>query len=199
MNRRIAFFDFDGTITTKDTLLEFIKFSKGDFLFGLGFLLTSPWLVAFKLKLISNQRAKEKVLTFFFRNYILSRFSEDCDRFLADRLPQLIRPKALQEIAKLREKGAAVVIVSASPENWIKGWAEEMGAALIATRMETRQGGGRLTGRIEGNNCHGKEKVRRIAELYTLADYDEIYTYGDSSGDKPMLQLGTVAFYKPFR
>ncbi len=227
MNRRIAFFDFDGTITTKDTLLEFIKFSKGNFLFGIGFLLTSPWLVAFKLKLISNQRAKEKVLTFFFRKCFLSRWQQDCDRFSADRLPQLIRPKALQEIGRLREKGATVVIVSASPENWIRGWAKEMGAALIATKMETRPavgtnaasgvdadraatnatGGGegrggeerRLTGKIEGINCHGREKVRRIEELYPLAEYDEIYTYGDSSGDKPMLRLGTVSFYKPFR
>lgn len=221
MNRRIAFFDFDGTITTKDTLLEFIKFSKGNFLFGLGFLLTSPWLVAFKLKLISNQRAKEKVLTFFFRKCFLSRWQQDCDRFSADRLPQLIRPKALQEIGRLREKGATVVIVSASPENWIRGWAKEMGVALIATKMETRPavgtndedrtrknaaGGGagvggesRLTGKIEGINCHGNEKVRRIGERYPLADYHEIYTYGDSSGDKPMLRLGTVSFYKPFR
>ena len=39
MNKGIAFFDFDGTITTKDTLLEFIKYSRGTMSFYWGFLL----------------------------------------------------------------------------------------------------------------------------------------------------------------
>jgi phosphatidylglycerophosphatase C len=213
MNRRIAFFDFDGTITTKDTLLEFIKFSKGPAFFWLGFLLTSPWMLAMKLKLISNQQAKEKVLAFFFSKTPLSRFQEQCEQFSGEILPGLIRPKALHEIALLKEKGTTVVIVSASPQNWIQGWAGRMQAELIATRLEmippgtgaadapadTPAGEYLLTGKIEGANCHGREKVRRIEQAYTLADYAEIYAYGDSGGDKPMLQLGTASFYKPFR
>ncbi|HEX9511991.1 MAG TPA: HAD-IB family hydrolase [Puia sp.] len=205
MKQRIAFFDFDGTITTKDTLLEFIKFSKGSLLFGLGFLLTSPWVLAYKLKLISNQQAKEKVLQFFFRKESLSRFQEICDRFGATAVPGLLRPKALQEIEKLQAAGFAVVIVSASPENWIRVWADQVQASLIATRLETVEQsnpgmpGSRLTGKILGANCHGLEKVRRIQQEYNLADYTEIYTYGDTSGDRPMLQLGTASFFKPFR
>ena len=66
MNGRIAFFDFDGTITTKDTLLEFIKFYKGKYQFYLGFLVYSPFLVAYKLKIIPNYVAKQKVLQYFF-------------------------------------------------------------------------------------------------------------------------------------
>ena len=58
VKKGIAFFDFDGTITTKDTLLEFIKFSKGNLLFYAGFLLNLHFLVAYKLKIISNQAAK---------------------------------------------------------------------------------------------------------------------------------------------
>ena len=197
MSQRIAFFDFDGTITTKDTLLEFIKFSKGPFRFWLGFALTSPWILAWKGKLISNQRAKEQVLRFFFRHCPLPRFQEECDRFSSEALPALIRPKALQEIARLQTAGAAVVIVSASPGNWIRGWADGINAALIATRLETSAQ--KLTGKIEGSNCHGTEKVRRIQQEYDLSVYTEIYTYGDTSGDQPMLKLGTASFFKPFR
>lgn len=206
MNQRIAFFDFDGTITTKDTLLEFIKFSRGGLLFYLGFLLTSPWVLAYKLKLISNQQAKEKVLQFFFRNWPLSRFQEYCDRFCQTVVPTLIRPKALQEIEQLQQAGFMVVIVSASPENWIRGWAAQVQATLIATRLETREQDApsdekriRLTGKILGANCHGTEKVNRIQQEYSLGDYREIYAYGDTSGDRPMLQLGTASFFKPFR
>ena len=202
MNQRIAFFDFDGTITTKDTLLEFIKYSKGKFLFYLGFLLNSPWLIAYKAKIISNQTAKERILTFFFKNDRLDDFQRQCDGFASDRIPALVRPRALREIAKLKEAGFTVVIVSASPENWIREWAAGLGAELIATRLATvtkEQHIPALTGKIDGINCYGEEKVRRIKEAYSLSDHQEIYGYGDTSGDRPMLALAGISFYKPFR
>jgi phosphatidylglycerophosphatase C len=204
VNGKIALFDFDGTITTKDTLLEFIKHSKGTTRFYLGFLLTSPWLIAYKLKLISNQAAKEKVLRFFFRLTPLDRFDIYCQSFTRDVLPRLIRPKALREIEQLRAAGVSVVIVSASPGDWIRPWSESVGATLLATRLETAPDKDpakphRLTGRIFELNCHGEEKVRRIREAYTLEDFQEIYAYGDSKGDRPMLKLATASFYKPFR
>ena len=203
---RIAFFDFDGTVTTKDTLLEFIKFSKGTLPFYIGFGLNSPWLIAYRLKLISNQAAKERILAWFFRKTPLSEFQETCDRFASQAIPGLLRPKALKEIRDLQEKGFSIVIVSASPENWIRGWAESIQAGLLATVLETHPGKGpkstdepRLTGRIVGHNCHGNEKVRRIGEAFQLDTYNEIYAYGDSSGDKPMLALAHHSFYRPFR
>jgi phosphatidylglycerophosphatase C len=216
VSQRIAFFDFDGTITTKDTLLEFIRFSNGSFRFCLGFALSSPWILAYKLKLIPNQQAKEKVLRFFFRHCPLTRFQEECDRFSREALPALIRPKALREITRLQAAGTDVVIVSASPGNWIRGWADHVNAALIATRLETTPAQAidtparpteaptpsvpeTLTGNIEGRNCYGLEKVSRIQQEFDLSVDTEIYTYGDTSGDRPMLQLGTASFFKPFR
>jgi phosphatidylglycerophosphatase C len=200
VNQKIAFFDFDGTITTKDTLLEFIKHSRGSFRFYLGFILNSPWLIAYKLKLISNQKAKERILQFFFRNTPVDLFEQQCERFSREILPQLIRPKALREITRLKESGAAVVIVSASPENWIREWSESVEASLLATRLQTSSTTPpHITGKIFEANCYGEEKVRRIKEAYTLEEYNQIYTYGDTGGDLPMLKLGTTSFYKPFR
>ncbi len=197
MKKRIAFFDFDGTITKKDTLLEFIKYSKGELGFLLGFLLNSPYLIAYKLKIISNQKAKERILRFFFRKTSLEAFQQKCNAFASEKLPGLIHAKAADEIKRLKNIGAEIVIVSASPQNWIEPWVKSMQLHLIATRLEIRDQ--KITGNIEGLNCHGAEKVRRIQEIYSLADYDEVYTYGDSKSDKPMLQLGTVQFFKPFR
>lgn len=202
MNQRIAFFDFDGTITTRDTLLEFIRFSRGGIRLAVGFLLNSPWLIAMKLKLISNQSAKERILTHFFGRQPVALFEQHCNAFSLETLPSLIRPKAIAEITRLRETGATVVIVSASPENWIKHWAAQIGAELVATRLAVfndKKGEPRLTGRIEGHNCYGEEKVSRIRQRYALPDYTEIYTYGDTTGDKPMLRLGTASFFKPFQ
>jgi len=195
--KQIAFFDFDGTITTKDTLLEFIKFTKGTMAFYVGFLLYSPFLVAYKLKLISNQTAKEKVLAYFFKGMPVPAFEEKCLAFAKQVIPGLLRPKALEEIKQLKEQGVQVVIVSASPENWIRPWASQVQAALLGTRLQTENG--LLTGKIFEQNCHGNEKVKRIKACYQLSDYSQIYTYGDTSGDKPMLALGTNQHYKPFR
>lgn len=197
MKRRIAFFDFDGTITTKDTLLEIIKFQKGVVYFYIGFILYSPILIAFKLKLISNSWAKQQILKFFFANNKFADFQAECNLFADRILPGLIRPKALKEIRDLKNLNTEVVIVSASAENWIKNWTDSLDVKLISTILESKNG--KITGRIEGKNCHGVEKVRRINALYDLTQYDEIYCYGDSPGDRPMLSLGTASFYKPFR
>jgi phosphatidylglycerophosphatase C len=197
VKRRIAFFDFDGTISTKDTLLELIKYQKGRFLFYIGFLINVPYLIAYKLKIIPNSTAKQKVLKFFFNKTPLSFFQLQCDRFASSVLPSLIRPKALLEIKKLQKIGTDVVVVSASAKNWLLTWAEEMDVQLIATMLEVKNE--RLTGMIDGENCHGQEKVNRIEAAYDLSKYDEIYCYGDSPGDEPMLALGTFSFYKPFR
>jgi phosphatidylglycerophosphatase C len=197
VSQTIAFFDFDGTITTKDTLLEFIRHSRGKFRFYTGFAINSPWLIAMKLKLISNQKAKERILSWFFRGSDLTAFNQQCDHFAMEMLPGLIRPKALAEIETLRQRNATIVVVSASPENWIQPWAGSNSIQYIATRLEIKEN--KLTGKIQGRNCHGIEKVERINQTFQLSNYTTIYAYGDSSGDKPMLGLATNAFYKPFR
>ena len=124
---KIAFFDFDGTITDKDTLLEVIKFQKGDNSFWAGFLLNMPFLIGLKLKLISNQAAKERILKYFFRGMTETEFEEGCDMFAARALPNMIRKGALAEIGKLKAQDFEIVIVSASAENWIRGWSDSIG------------------------------------------------------------------------
>lgn len=195
--KTIAFFDFDGTITTKDTYLEFIKYSKGNIRFLTGFLLHSPYLVGYVLKVVPNQLMKEKVFRYYYKNTPVALFQEWCDGFATEKIPALIRPKALEELKKLQQSGATIVIVSASFGNWIQKWATENNFHLIATLPQVHNG--KITGIIDGKNCHGHEKVRRIQEKFTLGQYENVYAYGDTSGDKPMLALATSAFYKPFR
>lgn len=196
MKKGIAFFDFDGTITTRDSLLEFIKFSKGTKAFYTGFLYNIVYLVAFKIKLISNQTAKEKVLSYFFKGMDIKEFDRQAGEFSNTVIPSLLRDKAKEEIYRLQKENFVVVIVSASPENWIKQWCQTINLDLIASQMEVTEG--KITGKLVGKNCHGHEKVRRIMEKYILKDFGKIYAYGDSRGDKPMLSLANKSFYKPF-
>ena len=197
MKKRIAFLDFDGTITTKDSLLAFIFYRYGKWKTYIGLLSVSIFYVGYILKLIPVQVAKESVLRRFFRNEKIEQFQSACEQFILEAIPTLLRPKAINEIRLLQQRGAEVVIISASPCNWIESWSKSIGATAICSELEVANG--KLTGRINGNNCRGKEKVRRIKNTYRLEDYDEVYAYGDTKGDKPMLELATFAFYKPFR
>jgi HAD superfamily phosphoserine phosphatase-like hydrolase len=137
------------------------------------------------------------MLRYYFSGKSLESFQQQCDLFAEQVLPSLLRSKAIREINKLKEFGADVVIVSASAENWIKKWTDSLNLQLLATRLATKNE--KITGRINGKNCHGLEKVSRIKEKFNLADYSDIYCYGDTAGDKPMLDLGSIKFYKPFR
>ena len=68
---------------------------------------------------------------------------------------------------------------------------------LIATKLEIRNG--TVTGKFLSKNCYGIEKAHRVQEQYNLNDYDHIYAYGDSRGDKELLGLADESFYKPFK
>ncbi len=195
--RQIAFFDFDGTVTYKDTLLEIAKYYKGKAAWLAGMLQLSPGLVAMKLRLLSNTAVKEQYLRRFFGGMRLNDFQQMCDAFQSDCYGRLIRPAALEAIQRHQRHNTPVVLVSASPENWLKGWCANNNITCIATRLEINEG--IVTGKIAGQNCYGPEKVRRIQELYRLEEYDRVYCYGDSSGDRELLQIAHEPHYKPFR
>ena len=194
MKNVIAFFDFDGTITRKDTLFEIIRFQKGAAALYAGMAVLSPLLVLFRLKMISNQRMKEIVLTFFFRNMPADEFQRKCTAFCRERLPALLRPKALNALAWHKAEGHIVYIVTASAENWVAPWSNSLGIPCLGSQLAVT--GGRITGLLHGRNCNGDEKVCRIKEAVHLTTFHTIYAYGDSSGDKEMLAL---AQHKGFR
>jgi len=195
--KKIAFFDFDGTITTRDSFLEIIKFLKGRTAFCTGILVNMHWVLAHRLHIISDGLLKEKILSYFFSGIPENVFQEQCDLFAERRLPGLIRPGAMIEIDELRKNGFELVIVSASAENWIRKWARLHDLELIATKLEVKDG--LVSGKIEGENCKGEQKVICIREKWNLNDYEEIYVYGDTPADKPMMALATRSFYRPFQ
>lgn len=197
MKKKIAFFDFDGTITTHDTLAEFIKYSRGSLNYYAGLMVNGFTMAGYLAGIIANQPAKEKLLTHFFKGMEETIYREGGRAFCEEKLPPLIRPGALAEIEKLKAEHFEIVIVSASAEGWLQPWCDSFGLRLIATKLVINKG--RLTGKIDGKNCYGEEKVARIKQQYQLDQYETIYAYGDTSGDKPMLELSTHAFYKPFR
>ena len=201
MKKKIYCFDFDGTLTTNDTLLEFIKYAKGRGRFLMVFLIYSPLLVLMKLHLYPNWKAKQQIFAHLFAGMRIEKFDALCRGF-AEESQHLLRPKGITLMHEALVAGAQVFIVSASIDNWVRPFFDIRnlkGVQILGTQIEVEDG--KLTGRFKSNNCYGKEKVQRIAE--TLKSFErseyEIEAFGDSRGDKEMLAFADKGHFKPFR
>lgn len=210
---KIYCFDFDGTLTTKDTLIEFIKFAKGKTRFLLGFLLYSPILILMKLHLFPNWKAKQLIFKHYFCGMPLEDFDHLCAVF-AMKNQYLLRMPGIGRIQEAQRQHERVLVVSASIDNWVRPFfAFQMLAnvEVLGTQIEVVDG--KVTGRFKTNNCYGEEKVHRICEALTRTldngkgattfsfdrtQYD-IEAFGDSRGDKEMLEFADKGHYKPFR
>ena len=252
---RIVLFDFDGTLTTRDTLIAFIRYVHGTRRTLAGFLRYLPQLVMMKLHLYPNWKAKQKIFTHFFAGMSLDNFNNCCRRFAADN-HHLLRPQGLATLRQALDAGAQVMVVSASIDNWVDPFFTSLFPThptplssphstphttlysphstphttlysppstasshssgpdgnsqlstlnsqlsrllVVGTRIEVIDG--KVTGRFLTPNCYGPEKVRRVQEfLSEPRDHYRITAYGDSRGDKEMLQYADERHYKPFR
>jgi phosphatidylglycerophosphatase C len=197
MSKTLALFDFDGTITKNDSLLKFIRFAVGDINFICGLIILSPTLIAFKIKLIPNFKAKQIMLSWFLKGLSENDFIRATNEYSLIHIDKILRPKAIERLDWHKNNGHKVVVVSASLESWLKPWCDKNNLDLIATQILIENN--KVTGKLASNNCHGQEKVNRIKDKYDITSFDYIYAYGDSSGDKEMLELANEKAYKPFR
>lgn len=201
MKKKIYCFDFDGTLTTSDTLLEFIKYAKGRGRFLMVFLMYSPLLVLMKLHLYPNWKAKQQIFAHLFAGMRIEKFDALCRGF-AEESQHLLRPKGITLMHEALVAEAQVFIVSASIDNWVRPFFDIRnlkGVQVLGTQIEVEDG--KLTGRFKSNNCYGKEKAHRIAEVlksFERSEY-EIEAFGDSRGDKEMLAFADKGHFKPFR
>ncbi len=189
----LALFDFDGTVTTRDTMLEFIRFAGKPTRVATGVVTLWPLGGLYLMNAMSSQRFTESLMKYFFRGQTLDHVEHLGAAFAETRLPRLVRPRALNRIRWHLENQHRVVIVSASFDVWLAPWCRKNGLELVASRFEIRDG--KLTGRFDGRECSGPEKVRRIRSFLNLEDYAKVYAYGDSPSDKPMLALAHESFY----
>jgi phosphatidylglycerophosphatase C len=194
---KYAFFDFDGTLTTKDTMFDFLASTFGTNRLLMGLSVSLPSILLFKLKLGSRQKAKEQLLHHFFKTVTEVELNEYCERY-ANRVDMLVRPEAMTKLRWHLDSGHKVFIVSASIENWILPWAKRNGIdGVIATQLDINADG-QIKPIFKSKNCYGAEKVGRIVEQIPNITNAECYAYGDSSGDKELLAFAKHSFFRKF-
>ena len=190
----LALFDFDGTITFRDSFAGFIKYLVGPARFYLGVACLVPVVAGFLLGIVSASRAKELMAIYFFRGRGAREFRASASQYSLEELPKIVRDEAGRRMEWHKSRGDTVIVVSASIDLWLKGWCEARGVGLIATELEVAEG--RISGRFLTKNCTGREKVKRIEERVDLTRFDYIYAYGDSPGDHAMLSLADERYYR---
>ena len=186
--KQLFAFDFDGTLTTRDTLIAFIRYACGTPRFLLGFLLHAPLLVLMKLRLYSNGKAKQRLFSWFFRGMPIETFDALCQSF-ASTHRHLLRPETVRLLQQALSEGSEVLIVSASIDNWVQPFFPAV--TVLGTQIEVIDG--RLSGRFITPNCYGQEKVRRILALHPDRSAYRLTAYGDSRGDRELLAFADEA------
>ncbi len=191
-------FDFDGTLTYRDSFLAFLAWRAGPLGWIAGLLRLVPASLAY---LVHRDRGRLKAASVrvFLRGVRTEILRRDCERFAVSALGgRLIRPDAEQCWADWKRRGAALVIVTASPEPVVAPFARRLGAdALIGTRL-TFDAEGRVDGAFNGGNCRAEEKVLRLRAMFGEA-LRLTAAYGDTAGDKEMLEIADIKGYRVFK
>ncbi len=195
--KTLVAFDFDGTLTVKDSFIAFLAWRAGAARFLLGMVRLSPQLLAY---LVHRDRGRLKAAT-------ISVFLKGLDKVELEALaaafarvaaPKLLRPDALAAWHGWKTQGAHRVIVTASPEVLVAPFAKILDAeGLIGTQIEYDQTG-RVTGQLASENCRAAEKVRRLESVFG-PDMALAAAYGDTSGDTDLLARAKAKGYRVFK
>lgn len=192
----VAAFDFDVTITTEDTFAPFLVRAFGRWHTYKAFTQLALDGLLVWCKLSSRDQFKEKIVHKLFVGKPVAPLKE-VGRLHAEAIKQLVRPEAEKRIAWHKAQGHRLVMVSASLELYLEPIAKELGFDdLLCTRLS--QNDTQFTGLLEGKNCRAQEKVNKLATLLGDLSAIELYIYGDSAGDKEMLEIADHPFLRAF-
>ena len=189
---KLALFDIDYTITRKETLMEFYKYLVSRDIKNIRFLPRALYSGAmYTLGMYDEKRVKESFLKFIdnIDEKDLAVLTKD---FYHDRLSKILYTDAVNMIKKLKNEGYMVILISASPEFYIKEfYAIEEVDLIIGTKFMFKDG--KFLRSMDGHNCKGEEKVKRLKALLKEknieADFKNSYMFSDSLSDKPLLDL----------
>ncbi len=193
----IVAFDFDGTLTVRDSFLAFLKWRQGPrrYVLGLGRLI--PAALAY---LVHRDRGRIKAAAVreFLRGVSRERLVADAQAFAELFSGSLLRPDALETWNRWRSEPVRLVIVTASPDLTVAPFAQSLGAdALLGTQLAFDIHD-RVAGGLASPNCRGQEKVRRMEGAFG-PDFELKAAYGDTRGDLEMLARAQTSGYRIFK
>lgn len=193
--KKLYLFDFDGTLTYKDTMFLFLKFYNSDKYFW-SYMKHIPIFMLVKLKLMDAEVAKKSFVASILKGEREIKINRKVIAFFEAYYPRLIRQSALDFLDKRDKENTTCFLITASLDIWVRPFAKKLGMTLLAT--EAKFVDGYFTGDFQTKNNNGSEKVNRIKKEIGNQKFDKIIAFGDSSGDKPMLAFAHEGHYRFF-
>lgn len=193
--KKLYCFDFDGTLTYKDTMFLYLKFYNAS-KFRMQFIKHIPLFTLLKLNLLDAEKVKKSFISSILKGQPKAKIEKKSQEFFDQYYPEIFRENALDFIKNIDYSQTDCYIVSASLDIWVKPFAEKFKMNLIATKAEFKND--IFTGNFVGKNCNGLEKVNRIKEEISAKKYDKTIAFGDTSGDQQMLDWANEGQYKFF-
>jgi len=189
-------FDFDGTLTVKDSFSTFLLSTCGHARLAACFL-RHPYMLGDYVRTRDRGALKSHLLFNLLGPIERDDLQKRFDAFVTQTGTALFRSDAMETWAGVKAPGTLRVIVTASPEMLVGRFGETLGAdRTIGTRLGF-DANDRLTPHLEGENCRREEKVRRLKAVYG-EDLNLEAAYGDTSGDLEMLKAARNAYYRHF-
>lgn len=190
----LALFDFDGTVTHKDTYTKFILSTTPLYRLVLGFCLLWPFLLMYKLGWLPPSALRPMISTCAFWRRDIQTTKRLAERFVTTYIPKVIRKQALERIKWHQKRGDQVVIVSAGLDVYLSIWCQSLALTLICSELNKNRS--RYTGHYLHGDCSKAAKARRVKQQFSLSAYRHIYAYGDSQEDLALLSLADTQFYQ---
>ena len=190
--KKLAIFDIDYTITKKETLMEFYKYSLEEDIKNIRFLPRALYSgLMYGVGIYDEKRVKECFLKFI-DNIEEEKLQDLVKRFYKNRLSKILYKDAVDMMYKLKKEGYDIYLISASPEFYINEFYNiDVVDKVIGTRFEFKEG--KFIRKMLGSNCKGEEKVKRLKEVLSKenieVDFKNSYMFSDSLSDKPLLDL----------
>ena len=170
-------YDFDKTIYDGDSTIDFYLFLVKRHPSLLKYLPRQGFAFAkYIFGFINKTRFKE--IFYCFLNGIKDIDSE------VDRFWSANEHKIKQWYIEKKQKND--LVISASPEFLLAPVCSKLGIELMASRVDKH------TGKTEGENCYGEEKVLRLKEKCDTARVEQFYS--DSLSDAPLADIADEAF-----
>lgn len=191
----VAAFDFDGTMTDRDSLVPYLVMMMGLPKVVFGLMKLTPYFILFVLGIFSRQKTKEKIITQFLQGKSIVKLREFGRIYADQKLDGYVKSEAIERLKWHQEQGHRCILISASLDLYLLPWATRYGFDdLICSRPELTNEG-EITGRLIGTNCWGPEKTRRLLEMIGPKENYYLYAYGDSRGDHELLELADEAYF----
>lgn len=195
----IAVFDFDNTLTRKDTLVPFLHSIAGSSKTILNIAIELPSLASVLMGFKTRQQGKEGVLTRFLKGMPKNDITKFGEEFAKSSVDPLLNPKAMNRLLWHQEQWHRCILISATLDIYLEPWSQHHGFQnLICSQLEF-DSRNIATGRLVGLNCWGPEKARRLLLLLGPRESFTLYAYGDSKGDKELLDMADYPFYRKFK